>query len=342
MRWSHRLPGGSGSGCAGVNRSAAALDDAITCLEKEAKNLAKGIAKLGELESLVSELAAVDTQLAEARAERRRLTESGDTAGAFRSVAELATGLDRALRWLAWASRDFADILRRLIPSFVIVPVQGVTGGQVRPRAKVTLSTAAWAAGGGGAGRVDHCRSVRSAGVHPTSTGVRRGERPRPARQPDDPGCRLKLNHMQVKRAMEYHTAMQTGGTSEPYQCLTGPPLAASRWSGKRPGRSCRASCDRRLADVAKGTLIGQGPFFYPSAPPEYFPRRPERKAGVTWQMSIRIGGWPITELSHGKTIWYSSKPLDGTAWRTFRPLECHTTGLPRGGGRARIGVTAY
>lgn len=216
------------------NRSLAGLDNSITALETEAKNLAKAIAKGGQLDALVSELTSVQERLAAARAERARQASVGDGVAAYQSVEELEAGLDRAVHWLAGALRDFADILRRLIPSFVIVAVQGVTGGQVRPRTKVVLSAAAWAAGGQQAPEVsatvdlfdppDYIRFLKECVEQ---------KRRDPRGSLTTLGARLRLNHLQVKRALDYHAAMLAAGTPEPYMELTGPPPAASRWSGQ-------------------------------------------------------------------------------------------------------------
>src|SRR5207247_1311119 len=69
-------------------------------------------------------------------------------AGAFLSREEVAARPDGAVQSLAEQSTEFADLLRRRLPEFVIVPVQALDTPQVRPRARVTLSLRAWAAEG--------------------------------------------------------------------------------------------------------------------------------------------------------------------------------------------------
>jgi hypothetical protein len=120
----------------------------------------------------------------------------------------------------------------------VIVPVQGVEGGQVRPRARVVLSAAAWAAGGRPPAEVsatvdvfdppDYIRFLKEC-VAQTGHDRRASL--------TTLGARLGLNHMQVKRALDYHAAMLAVGASDPYVELSGPPSAASRWSGRRAHR---------------------------------------------------------------------------------------------------------
>jgi site-specific DNA recombinase len=216
------------------NRSAAGLDQAITGLDRQAKQLAKAIAQGGPLDSLVAELSSIEAQLAKARAERSRLADSGDTAGAFRSIAELKEGLDRALQWLAAASRDFAEILRRLFTTFVVVPVQGLDHGQVRPRARVVLSAAAWETEGQTAPELAATIDLFDSPDYIQSLAKCVAARERaPTASLTTLAGELRMNHMQVKRALDYHAVMLAKGVSDPYQEVAVLPSNAARW-GKR------------------------------------------------------------------------------------------------------------
>lgn len=219
------------------NRTTATISDQIGILEKEARNLAKAVRLGDNLDSLVRELKETEIQLSELRSERDRLKDEGKSAGGYDSEAELLADLPRVLDWLANTSREFAEILRRMIPSFVVFPVQALDCGLVRPRARITISAAAWAAEGAEVPALTEtldlfdppdpikyvkvCAEARVA--NPTLT----------LRQL---GNLINVNYMTVKRSLDYGRRMQHEGLTDPYRELTERPAHASRWKKRIRG----------------------------------------------------------------------------------------------------------
>jgi hypothetical protein len=62
------------------------------------------------------------------------------------SYREVESNLEVALREVAQHSYAFGDLMRQVIPAFVVQPVQALDSGQVRPRAKLTVRFSALAA----------------------------------------------------------------------------------------------------------------------------------------------------------------------------------------------------
>jgi DNA invertase Pin-like site-specific DNA recombinase len=130
------------------NRSTRAVDQRIDELKAQAKTLAQAIREGGRMSTLLEELAEVETALKEAQQEQRLAREKGREAGTFASAEEVAGRLDEALLALAQGSLDFADVLRKLIPEFVILPVQALDCDLVRPRARLILRLDPWTPAG--------------------------------------------------------------------------------------------------------------------------------------------------------------------------------------------------
>jgi site-specific DNA recombinase len=219
------------------NRGLAGLDDRIADLEKQAGFLAKAIGKGGNMDALLSELGAVNQDLSAARTQRTRLATAGETTGAYGSAAEIAAGLGDALPWLAATSRDFADILRRLISTFEVVPVQGLDRPAVRPRARLTISAAAGARPGeAGPPEVAAVIDLFDPPAHIRHEPACRAAR---AADPTDGlqaiGERLGVTKMTVKRALDYGRLMDQAEVRDPYQELRDRPAAASRWRYRDP-----------------------------------------------------------------------------------------------------------
>jgi hypothetical protein len=220
------------------NRSSTAIEDRIKVLEKEKANLVQAIRQEGLL-PLVEELARVDAELVEAKGQQTSSTDEGQC-GTYRSAAEIGADLEEAAFWLARTSRDFAEILRRMIPTFVVYPVQALDSGQVHPRARITVSAAGWATEGEEVASLqatldlfdppDQIKYV------PVCVEARCNE---PGLSLRELGARLKVNYMTVKRALAYHRLMDAEGVADPFRELTECPADASRW-GKRAGRDER------------------------------------------------------------------------------------------------------
>jgi site-specific DNA recombinase len=221
------------------NRSAAVMDRRIDQLEKRAARLAKAIGDGVELDAVVTEAKEVQGRLAAAREEQVRLAAEGDRAGVYRSAGEIEADLANALAWLAAVSRDFAGILRGLIPSFEVVPVQALDTPAVRPRARLTMSAAAWAKPGepvpdGVTSTIDLFDPPEHIRHAPRCWEAKQAS---PEASLQDLADALGINRMTVKRALDYRRRMDEAGVSDPYKELTACPSAASRWRYRtRPG----------------------------------------------------------------------------------------------------------
>ncbi len=83
----------------------------VAALETQAANLAKAIAKGGELDALVRELREVETALDDARHRHAETTRQRAEFGEFACEEDVASQLDEAIRVLACSSFEFADII---------------------------------------------------------------------------------------------------------------------------------------------------------------------------------------------------------------------------------------
>lgn len=216
------------------NRSATSLDAQIAELEVEANRLARAIAKGICLESIESEAAAIREKLVSLRAERAKLSTHAGVVGTYQSIDDLAVNLVEALQWLVVRSRDFADVLRKLIPTFTVRPVQALDSSQIRPRANLVLSARTWSNNGQEVPEVSVTVDLFDPPVH-----IKYLEECVEAKQKEvrvsltKIGERVGVNHMTVKRALDYKKLMDAQGLSAPYRDLTECPAIAARW-GKR------------------------------------------------------------------------------------------------------------
>jgi site-specific DNA recombinase len=219
------------------NRQAGnSLDQTIKDLTAQGQRLAKAIAKGGEMDALLVELRLNHTAVAQARKDRDKREDDAGAAGAFTSRDDVATRLDAALTTLVLTSVDMADLLRRLLPTFVIQPVQALDCPQIRPRAKLVLRPDGWATGAEPVEEVSvtldlfeppvhiqhlaACVAARQANPKSTLRTIARS---------------LGINYMTVKRALAYYQLMQRAGARDPYREIHEPPTKASRW--KKRGR---------------------------------------------------------------------------------------------------------
>jgi hypothetical protein len=187
------------------------------------------------MDSLVAGLAQVEAELKEARADRDRLAQAAEIAGEFKSAKDVAEHLQEALVRLSHTSLDFADLLRRLIPVFVIQPVQALDRPQVRPRARLTLRLDAWTQASEPSvvfetvldlfeppQHIQHLRACVEARRAATGESLK------------DIARRLGIGHMGVKRALDYSRLMEKEGLTDPYRELTQQPAQAARWKKRR------------------------------------------------------------------------------------------------------------
>ena len=224
-------------------RTRDALDQTIQEFEGQGARLAKAIATGGDMEALVAELAKVEAALTKVRRQQAKQQDPSGAGASFSSRDDVAGRLDDAMARLLVDSREVAELLRRLLPGFVIQPVQAYDCPQVRPCAKLTLRLDAW---GDGAGpgldetttldlfdppvHIAHlaaCVAAYRAGPRTTYKGV--------AEQ-------LGIGHMTVKCAVSYHRLMEQVGATDPYREIYDKPERASRWKERPPSEVRRSA----------------------------------------------------------------------------------------------------
>lgn len=214
-------------------RSGGDLSGEIAELKEQEKNLAYAIAtnKNGEIESLTALLVQVQTRRKTAMDEDERLKSRTQAVGTFRSAADIEARFADAVAGMAAGSRDFADVLRRLIPRFVIQPVQALDVPQVRPRAVLTLSTAAWVRPGEAVLEETVTLDLFEAPDHITCIPkCMLAKQTRPQASLRKIAVEVGVGYMTVKRASAYARLMLEKGVTDAYQVLSAPPKKASRW----------------------------------------------------------------------------------------------------------------
>ncbi len=144
---------------------------------------------------------------------------------------------------LAATSYEFAELMRKIFPRFVIQPVQQLDTGFVRPRAYLTLNLAALMGSTADDQRrppaeeivldlfeppvhIMHLESV----VALQHAKKKRGEKASLTVLANE----LKIGRMTVKRALKYKRLIDVEGLTEPYRILREPPATASRWKPRR------------------------------------------------------------------------------------------------------------
>ena len=220
----------------------AATKRKVQALESQAENLAKAIAQGGRLDVLLKELAVVQAARDDACAKQIEQHTQSEDGESPHSMEQLDVQLKAALNKLVSTSFEVADLLRRVLPEFVIWPAQALDSTQVRPRARfrLRLSSLIPDANNG------HSELADVHGVldlfeppqhvaHLKACVAARREAPQPTLR--DIARRLHINYMTVKRALDYARRMDRHGLVEPYRELRAQPEKAARW-GRRKIRS--------------------------------------------------------------------------------------------------------
>lgn len=225
------------------------LDREIKELEKQSANLAKAIRSGVALDSVMTEATAADAALKQAKQKRKRAVKKSASTNLPQSVEELTVEPRTVLLELAGTSFEFADLLRCIIPSMIVQPVQQLDSGQVRPRLILTLDLNALldakdrplkdAGGDADCFTIDLFTPPAHIRELPRILEVKRNNSKwgyvRIARQ-------LNVGRMTVKRALRYSELVRREGLAEPYRVLATPPDNASRWRSAEERRTRRHS----------------------------------------------------------------------------------------------------
>jgi hypothetical protein len=121
------------------NRRLEQIDSQIKKLQKELANMAKAIAEGIDLEEVRSRSEDTKERLASLEMERNAIV--NDTSRPFQNCNRdnLADAFPALLDYLLKNSYDFNEIMRRVITSFAIIPMQAVDSGKPVGRAQVTF-----------------------------------------------------------------------------------------------------------------------------------------------------------------------------------------------------------
>jgi DNA invertase Pin-like site-specific DNA recombinase len=222
----------------GTQSDGCRLDRRVGELQAAATNLAKAIAKGGELDVLLQELAAIQAEMRQLEAQKRQPTEAESRDSCRLTREQIGSDLKNLLLAQLRTSYEFADTFRRWITEFRIVPVQALDTPFVRPRARLTVNFGRLRDG-----------PAEGSGEQAVSTVIDLFEPPEHIRwlnsciglKAENPKHSLKrialqlgIGHMTVKRALGYARLMTAAGMTEPYRELTERPEVASRWHPKR------------------------------------------------------------------------------------------------------------
>ncbi|MBL8829736.1 MAG: recombinase family protein [Planctomycetaceae bacterium] len=212
----------------------------IAQLERQAANLTAAIAAGGQLQSLVERLQTVEVALKKCRVAATKAQSACQVARDCVSRQDLADRLSEVVRKLSEGSFEFSDLLRRLIPEFVVLPIQALDTPLVRPRGRLTFrydslcADVVEASHGSSTWQESVTIDCFEPPLHIRAIAVCRQARLEfPERSQRKIAASLGLNAMTVKRALDYLRQMESVGLSEPYRELHAPPNQASRW--RRP-----------------------------------------------------------------------------------------------------------
>jgi hypothetical protein len=229
---------------AGALRRQQEVDREIKALERKAANLTAAIAEGGDLRPLVDRLKEIEHALDKARRQKSARRRPRKNEGPFSSRRQVDAHLTHVLQNLVGSSFDFADLMRRVFPEFVIQPVQSLGSGLVRPRARLTFRLSAFSEGATGNNAESPQLPDRQATLDLFEPPLHirhlqaclNARRMHPESSLKQLAACLGLNHMVVKRALDYARLMEREGLTEPYRELDECPKDASRWRvGKTP-----------------------------------------------------------------------------------------------------------
>jgi site-specific DNA recombinase len=212
-------------------RTEKSVSDRIAQFKKEVENVKKAIRLGGPLESLVIELAKLERYLNDAHKELETIEANKKAEDEFPSPEVVLDRLPELLDQLTRSSLEFADLLRRLLPVFVIQPVRALDSGAVYPRAKLTLRFDDWCSPGEQLPEVSTVLDMFDPPEPVKHMQECVQEKQKDAKTPlRKIAAQLGINYMTVGRALAYHRLMLAAGMTDPYRELTDPSEAVARW----------------------------------------------------------------------------------------------------------------
>jgi site-specific DNA recombinase len=222
----------------GVQSDSHKIDRRLSDLRTAAANLAKAVAKGGELDALIDELTAVNAEMQALETQKANQADANRRDESPPTNEQVESQLNDRLLALLGASYEFADTFRGLIPQFRILPVQALDTPLVRPRARLTLLLGHLRDGPGEQVETEtvsteidlfeppeHIRWLNSCASLKVAS---------PQSSLKRIAAQLGIGHMTAKRALDYARLMEAAGTTEPYRELIERPSVASRWHPRR------------------------------------------------------------------------------------------------------------
>ena len=157
--------------------------------------------------------------------------------------------LDAVITELAATSYEFAALMREIMPQFVIVPVQAIDSGLVRPRVRITLSVEQLRHESDDDPpvpdiqveldlfdppkrfrHIDSCLEIKRDNPKLSYAKIADVVNERLTQQRKEGEVPETISYMTVKRCFGITRQMESEGLTEPYRVLTEKPEYASRW----------------------------------------------------------------------------------------------------------------
>lgn len=215
-----------------------AIESKIAELKGQSTRLVKALKAIGPMDDLVTEGKALKKALDEAIDERAKLVATGESEIFSASRDALNVAPRQALIELGRISFAFSNLMKQVVPSFIIQPVQSLDSGLVRPRALITLDVGRLASSEcGGLCRplerfevdlfdppvhIQHLAAV----VNCRREYEGRGEKGSLSKI----AAELGIGRMTVKRALQYQKLIEASGCDGAYRPIHEAPAIASRW----------------------------------------------------------------------------------------------------------------
>lgn len=211
-------------------RSSAAIEQQLQSLRKKAEHYGRAVGEGESSPTLIRLLRETEAEIGEIEAKRDDQQASLGHTLDFVDPAIVEKHLAEALIEIAGKSHDFSDLTRQLFSKIVVVPVQEILSGLVRPRLKLTLCVRT-----DDAAESEQCFDgiidAFEAPVH-----IKHLEVVVKARE-EHPTLTLRqlaeivgINYMTVKRSLDLSRLLSREGLASPYVELHAAPQNASRW----------------------------------------------------------------------------------------------------------------